>query len=584
MKNIRNIRSLLRLQWKYNRKYFYLTAIALFLPSIGNIALVILPKVIIENLQINNYNMAFTFGVIMSLIILLVNMALDIIDYQKYKSSGEFEITLNKLLIETVSSENYQNFEEFSYREQYHYASLCVKEGSIDRVIDSVTILVSSLISLVSLMYISSVIVWWIWIIIAISVIINVLCEIYRVKYDHKSYKKYSAIDMRMLYARDTLSWKDFAKEVRLFNMYDYVTQTATHYINLLSDLQKKRSGKTFQVYVASSFFDFLQRIAVYGYIAFKCFDGTILIADFSMLVLAILTISRLGSDIAKSFVQIGAAGLYVSAYTGFIDNGKYKVDKELDKAKHKEDLNFAFKDVSFNYPGSNTLALENISYNFHANKKYGLVGSNGSGKTTFINLLIGLYNPTSGEISYNNKDISSFSKESYFKLFSTVFQDFNMLAYTVSDNITMFSKSKDSTKEALEKAGMKDTEVEQYYSSEYERGIELSGGETQKLAIARAIYKNAPVFIFDEPTAALSPKSEYELYENISNEMKDKTIFFISHRLASCRMCDEILVFDEGEIIESGSHDELMGKKGMYFEMFMAQAELYDDKQREEN
>lgn len=583
MKNIRNISFLFKLLWKHNKRYFHLTAITLFLPSILNMVQVILPKRLIEYLEISNYNKAFIFGLSMSLIILLLHITSEFISYARYKYSGEFEIFLSKLLNKAAFSSSYENFEDFSYRKKYHHASLCVKEGSVDGVIANITRIVASIISLSSLIYISSRVVWWIWIIIGITLVINIISEIYRAKYDYKSYQDYSVTDMRMRYARDKLLWKDFTKEVRLFNMYDYVTETANHYIDLLSQLQKKRAKRTFLVYLATLIFAFVQRIVVFAYIAYQTYIGAIPIADFSMLVIAIMTISSLGSTIAKSFVGIGESSLYVSSFMDFIGDSKDEDIKGSEEASYKEDFNIEFKDVFFKYPGSENLALKNISYNFQSNKKYGIVGANGSGKSTFIHLLVALYNPGSGEILYNDKDISNYSKDSYYKLFSPVFQDFNMLAYIIDDNVTMFNKKSNYTsKEAIEKSGLLGIDGSHYYTSEYEQGIELSGGESQKLAIARAIYKDAPIFIFDEPTSALSPKSEYELYESISREMDDKTIFFISHRLASCLMCDEILVFDEGEIVENGSHEELMANEGLYHKMFTSQAELYDEKQRQ--
>ena len=311
----------------------------------------------------------------------------------------------------------------------------------------------------------------------------------------------------------------------------------------------------------------------------YQCYIGELSVADFSMVTLAIISISKLSIDMAKEFVKIGEIAMYVGAYMDMIEVVGDLSEKQILDVRKDESFSIVFQNVNFAYPGTDKLVLENISFEFQSGKKYGLVGANGSGKTTFVNLLMGLYTPVSGKILFNGNDVTDFTKESWSKLFSAVLQDFNTYAYTVSDNVSMLMHEKQKVKDSLAKARIDWLNENDYVTSEYEQGKELSGGEAQKLAIARAIFKDSRIFVFDEPTAALSPQSEHELYENICKEMQNKMLFFISHRLASCQMCDEILVFNNGKIIEKGNHDELMKRQGMYETMFRAQACLYDTK-----
>ena len=577
MKTVKNIRFLFGVLWKKNKRYFCAVAVTFVLPAVINLVQVTFPKGILEALERQDVTGTGILAVSMCVLVFCMETISSFAEYKKYSCTGDFDIALNRLLAEAAAKWPYEKFEEFASRERYHFAVMCIKEGTADAVIGCMAAIVGSMLSLFSLLYISQIVVWWLWIVIGLSIAVIIGCEIYRANYDYKSYEEYSAVDMCMLYARDVLTWKDFAKESRLFSMYDYISSTANHYIELLSSLQSKRAVKTFKAYFLSCVFDFIQRIAVFGYIAYEAYSGRISVADFSMLTLALITISALCIHIAKNIIHVGETAKYIEAYVHIIRDRETPDRKEKLEGNSSGKLDLRFEHVNFSYPGANFRALEDISYTFEAGKKYGIVGANGSGKTTFINLLTGMYSPTSGSISCNGRKMSEVSGESWRKMFSAVCQDFNIYAYTAEENVTMFQNDKpDNVREALERAGISWMDETGYLTSEYEQGRELSGGEAQKLAVARAIYRDAGIFVFDEPTAALSPTSEQELYESVFREMKDKTVFFISHRLASCRMCDEILVFEEGKVVESGGHEKLMKEGGLYAEMYHAQASLY--------
>lgn len=577
VKAVKNIRFLFGVLWKKNKRYFCAVVAALVLPAVINLVQVTFPKGILDALERQDVTSAGILAVSMCVLVFCMEALSSFAEYKKYGYTGDFGIVLNRLLAEAAAKWPYEKFEEFASRERYHFAVMCIKEGTADAVIGCIAAVVGSMLSLFSLLYISQIVVWWLWIVIGLSIAIIIGCEIYRANYDYKSYEEYSSVDMCMLYARDVLTWKDFAKESRLFSMYDYISSTANHYIDLLSSLQSKRAVKTFKAYFLSCVFDFIQRIAVFGYIAYEAYSGRISVADFSMLTLALITISALCIHIAKNIIRVGETAKYIEAYVHIIRDRETSDGKEDLEENSGGKLDLRLEHVGFSYPGADFRVLEDISYTFEEGKKYGIVGANGSGKTTFINLLTGMYSPTAGNIFCNGRKMSEVSGQSWRKMFSAVCQDFNVYAYTAEENVTMFQNDKaGNVREALERAGIGWMDETGYLTSEYEQGRELSGGEAQKLAVARAIYRDAGIFVFDEPTAALSPASEKELYESVFREMKDKTVFFISHRLASCRMCDEILVFEKGRIVESGGHEELMKKGGLYAEMYHAQASLY--------
>ena len=271
--------------------------------------------------------------------------------------------------------------------------------------------------------------------------------------------------------------------------------------------------------------------------------------------------------------------------YPEALEKGEKAVDKEIREIE--------FRNVSFKYPGTDKMILDNISIKIGAGEHLSIVGLNGAGKTTFIKLLCRLYDPTSGEILVNGVNIKEYDYNQYMALFAPVFQDFRLFAFPIEENITLVDEDDkeyytgDESEriekiiemvnlaqmmEKLEKG--RKTTLFKYFE---ENGIEPSGGEQQKIAIARALYKSSPVVILDEPTAALDPIAEYEIYKQFHTLVGDKTAFYISHRLSSCRFCDTIAVFSEGKIAEYGNHDTLIKMAGgIYAKMFEAQAQYY--------
>ena len=250
-----------------------------------------------------------------------------------------------------------------------------------------------------------------------------------------------------------------------------------------------------------------------------------------------------------------------------------------------KQGYTIEFRNVSFRYPGSGTDVLQNVSITLRQGKKQALVGANGAGKTTFVKLLCRLYDPTAGQILLNGKDIREYDYDEYLKLFSFVFQDFKLFAFGLGENVAAGKDYDPGKAEAcLEKAGfgerlhsMPEGLKTLLYRDLSEKGVEISGGEAQKIALARALYRDSPIIVLDEPTAALDPLAEEQVYADFSSVVGSRTAVYISHRLSSCRFCDEITVFDRGRIVQQGSHDDLMRDPvGKYHELWTAQAQYY--------
>ena len=261
---------------------------------------------------------------------------------------------------------------------------------------------------------------------------------------------------------------------------------------------------------------------------------------------------------------------------------GSLTVEKRRDRNYQVE-----FRNVSFKYPGSENYALKNVNMKFEIGKRLAVVGMNGSGKTTFIKLLCRLYDPTEGEILLNGIDIRKYNYREYMDIFSVVFQDFKLFSLKLGQNVaSRVAFDQKRVLDCLEKAGFSDKlaelpeGTETYLYKDYEdKGVDVSGGEAQKIAIARALYKDAPFIVLDEPTAALDPMAEAEIYSKFDEIAGDKTAIYISHRLSSCKFCDEIAVFHEGAVIQQGTHAKLVAEeKGKYYELWNAQAQYYTE------
>lgn len=336
-----------------------------------------------------------------------------------------------------------------------------------------------------------------------------------------------------------------------------------------------------------------LNYVVCYTFVALKCFFGAFGVGSIVQYVGAL---GRFGDGIQKLVFGITDNSVYtihLKSLFEFLDipNKKYQgtlpIEKRVFCVDGDNEYEIVFDNVSFKYPNTNTYALKNINLKLNIGKKVAVVGMNGSGKTTMIKLLCRLYDPTQGTILLNGIDIKKYNYDEYMSIFSVVFQDFKLFAFDLAQNVANTSPEnfdKKRIEDSLIKAGFGErldsmpNGIDTYLYKDFdENGVEISGGEAQKIALARALYKNAPFIILDEPTAALDPIAEFEIYSKFNEIVGDKTSIYISHRLASCRFCDDIIVFHNGEIIQRGSHgDLLLNTSGKYHELWDAQAKYY--------
>ncbi len=389
----------------------------------------------------------------------------------------------------------------------------------------------------------------------------------------------------RVNYFRHLTTEYSQGKYIRLYRMQNMILGEIRKNINAMEKVSQNIAARSRRLRWLTAASALGLQFASYLYVGLKAIYGFISLGSVLRYVSAYQNLSQNVGSIFDMFVQMDVRSRYLAYFYDYlsIPNQRYDGTIPIEKRDDNE-YEIEFKDVSFHYPNCSHMVLSHVNEKIRLGSRMAVVGKNGAGKSTFIKLLCRLYEPTEGEILLNGVNIQYYDYHEYARLFSVVFQDFKLFSFSIAENVAASRQyDKGRVLECIEKAGFMNRLQEMpegIYTNIYqleENGAEISGGEAQKLAIARALYKDAPWVILDEPTSALDPVAEFEVYSHFDELVRDKTAIYISHRMSSCRFCDMIYVFDEGRIVQKGNHETLLLEEGgLYNRLWNAQAQYY--------
>lgn len=408
----------------------------------------------------------------------------------------------------------------------------------------------------------------------------GLLLKVYE-RYD----KKFAALGREYKYYGQLARDEIYVKDIRTFRLYNLINRRIEHYCQRNKKLTDEVNIPEIFTDMTGNLMMALELVIVYAMVSSKVLMGVISIGEFYLYISAVTQVISLVRAVFENKNSIDRCLMYQQAYCKIEELAEKSIWIKEREEIHKECGNtLVFEHVTFAYPGTDKQVIDDVSFTLHPGDKLALVGRNGAGKTTLVKLMLGLYKPQKGRILWNGQEIGKLPYEEYINNFSAVFQDFKLIASSIAENVAMEEVwDEEKVKKSLYDAGfssrlasLKEGVFTQLLGNFNQESVNLSGGEAQKIAIARAFYKEAPILILDEPTAALDPIAEQDIFIVIRKKLQGQSAIFISHRLSSCRICDRILVLDNGKILQDGSHNVLAAKNGLYQTMWKAQKGFY--------
>lgn len=410
------------------------------------------------------------------------------------------------------------------------------------------------------------------------------------VQYDKKkTWDELSPYNRKENYLQQIGTDFSYAKEIRIYRMREWLAKKHLDVLNIILEKRFRSTNMWIRYDAFEKITNMIRDAVIYGYLIYRILYTNMDVGNFYLYITSAMNLSNTVISFFKELGNYRRASVETDDFRCFVSLKDSWEERKTQPLPAMSSYEFKFEDVSFRYPNQEVYALRHLNLTIKAGKRLAVVGLNGAGKTTMIKLLLRLYDVTEGRILLNGIDIRDYDKVEYFRLFAPVFQDVKIFAFPISENVSMkdlLHTDCDKAEHTLKQAGFgeKLASLTKGVHTEllkilHDDGVDLSGGEKQKLALARALYKEAPVIVLDEPTAALDALAEYKLYHDFDQLIGEKTAVYISHRLSSTRFCDQIAMFMNGELVEIGTHEELLKKGGEYAKMFQVQAQYYEQK-----
>lgn len=540
-------------------------------------------KLIIDSVMASQFEQTLWIAGALVLLQLLLNLLSKAFDQLRHTERNELVHRINQLIAESIMKFQYDKLEDPYYLDLRERAKFAYdNQGVAWQLLSLVTRFISIAISLASLGVVLFMFDIWLVVALGVVLILNFISFSLSNRTQISLTNQMIPVNRKFGYYLNTLLSPENAKDYRFSNMDELIHEKASAFTYEATGWIKNLFFTQGMFSWANDVINYLLMGFTYIYIAVKTIAGEVLLSDFIFYTGTVLSVSNELVNLVGAYAELKRNTEWIKPFFELLE-----VPQENHDDAHKLSLErietIEFDDVSFKYPKTDTMILNHVSFKINKGEKISVVGLNGAGKTTLVKLLSRLYKPTSGKILINGIDIWEYKHHDYMEKLAAVFQDYKIFAYSITENIAgkldhegaYDAASKVSLSQKIKSLpkGMEST----YSKSLYQDGIELSGGEQQKIAIARALYKGSDLIILDEPTAALDPLAEAEIYEHFNELVKDKTAIYISHRMSSSVFCDKILVLNHGVVEDYLPHKQLMKKKeSLYYKLFTTQAQNY--------
>lgn len=516
-----------------------------------------------------------------------------LIYWHKYKMNTYFlKMVTNKSLKTDYCN---QEDEHFRNLQSESFASCNGNFSYYAQIYDAIVKFVSNLIGFVAFFGILIGLNSMLIVFLVITTLISFFLNKRIIKWEEANNEEKRSYEQKMQYITRVSGDIKAAKDIRVYDMVSWLNHIYQKNIDGLNKWYKRYTTKIFKVSLSDSTFSLLREGITYAYLLHLVLKGNLTVAEFVLYFNVVTGFTVWLNSILGQINTLNRLNISINRFRSFIEYPeRYCKCNNIEIKNINIPHTIELRNVNFKYNDDSDNILNNINLIINPYNHLAIVGLNGAGKTTLVKIICGLIDPTEGQVLYDGIDIKEYNREEVYKLFGAVFQQFSILPVTIAEIVAediAENVDADRLEKCLEQSGLSEKirSLKEGANSKYDRtmwddGIDLSGGEKQKLLLARALYKNAPIVILDEPTAALDPISERNMYEIYDEAMKSKSTIFISHRLASTRFCDQIILLENGTIIEKGTHNELLSNKGKYYELFETQAKYYRESGEYEN
>lgn len=584
----------LKMLLKYSKAAFFITA--LFIPI--NIGLryleIYLPSLVVSEIT-NGQTLThslLSIGIVM-LLIMLGNIIVQALGHIRNSTLGIYRYKMTALVTRKQLSMFYQTYEQKEVRDLANRASNATQMWDgvqpLTDIVYSGFGMIENLLGYILFGFVISFASPWLVPILTVAPIVNILSVKAYNKWEYAHRNKMTDLNQKLGHVEELPDDFAAAKDIRIYSMASWLRECYRDLSEQRAKWDRTTVKKSFLSRIADLVVILIRDGGAYALLIHMFYNGKIGIDEFVLYFAAISSFASWVGGITSCWNKANTVSLKLCDFRDFVDYPEYDGSGIAKAADHMNTVpEIEFKNVSFRYDGAEQDTIHDLSLKIKSGEKLALVGLNGAGKTTLVKLLCGLYRPTSGEIFFNSIPLSDFKREDYYKLISPVFQEIRTAFFSLAETVSGKSTAETDLEKAetcMRQAGLgakidalPDGIHTKLNKKVHENGTELSGGEAQKLMLARALYKDAPLLILDEPTAALDPIAESKIYNEFNVMAKNKTSLFISHRLASTSFCDRIILLENGNITEEGTHQELMGANGTYKGLFDIQSCWYKE------